>query len=167
MGGDKEPVVLVVDPSLVSSGWAAGRGEDVQSGTVRVPQGDSDPVRVGTMVSRLMRCMTPWALKAPWSVEIVLEVARGFSYARSTRGGRAVNQAALHKQQWVVGGLMTAMASWGSIYTVDANRWKGNRAKWVDRAMAPEAKSHDEADALALYHWWRRVGRQLMTKETR
>lgn len=157
------PVLIAFDPSIVSSGWAFGheRGTILSSGTVTVkPAGLSDAERVSRMVWDLVDAVD--AARGAPEVTILIEVAKGFSYARSSRGGKSLNQKDLHKQQWVVGGLLAVCAGWGRVIVVDANTWKGNRPKWMDRAMAPGASSTDEADARGLLEWYQRIGHKLM-----
>lgn len=153
--------IIAIDPSIVSTGYAVYTGgELVSSGVIRTPD-LLDHARVAHIVQKV------WfiALKYP-SVSLVIEVPDSFSYARSQRNGKPLNQGSLQKLNWVIGGLFVLPSVWanaGHIHSVTPRQWKGSRSKHIDQ-LATGIKQKDEADAVALGLWWVRMGRQIMKR---
>ncbi len=151
--------IIAIDPSIVSAGYAVyADGELVLSGVIRTPD-LPDYARVAHVIQKVWSI----ALKYP-SVSLVIEVPDSFSYARSQRNGKALNQGSLQKLNWVIGGLYAMSAVWanaGHIYSVSPRQWKGNRPKYFDQCVTGK-KQKDESDAVALGQWWWRIGRKII-----
>ncbi len=155
-------VILAIDPSIVSTGYAViSDGELVFSGVIK-PPALSDYERVGHVMQKIWSIAT----KHPRITAIIIEVPDSFSYARSERNGKALNQGSLQKLNWVIGGLFVLPSVWanaGAIHCVTPRQWKGSRSKHLDQ-LATGIKQKDEADAVALGLWWVRIGRQIMKR---
>lgn len=90
----------------------------------------------------------------------VIEIRGSFSYTRSTgRGGKSLNQNALHKNSEAIGAIRLTLKQWGiPITAIEATQWKGRRGKKYDIMVAQQykksVKDDNEADAilLGIYH---------------
>jgi hypothetical protein len=151
---------LCIDPSIVVTGYAIYRGPLLlASGSVRTKRTEKDDVaRIGYLVHEVRVLAMPHAVR-----EVVMEIPASYSYGRSSRNGRALNQDALRKLNMVIGAFIGMAAGWPT-HLVPVGTWKGRRAKGWDRLAAPQATTNDESDAIALGRWWLTIGRQLMER---
>ncbi|MCC7202426.1 MAG: hypothetical protein IT393_07195 [Nitrospirae bacterium] len=160
---------ISIDPSINTTGYAVFTdGELIRSGVIRTPD-----IPGYMRVAHIMKEMWSIALKSTAAgrgyskTALVIEVPDSFSYQRSQRNGRSLNQGSLQKLNWVIGGLYALSGVWanaGTIYSVTPRQWKGNRNKEWDQ-IATGIKQKDESDAVALGQWWCRVGNVMTVNE--
>ena len=153
--------IISIDPSIVSTGYAFfSEDKLIDSGVIKTRPG-SDSERVGWLVQRLCGMMHLY----PTLSEMIIEVPEPFSYARSQKGYRSLNLGSLQKLNWVIGGLFTLPILLSRpgivIHAVSPRQWKGNRDKKWDQTVTG-IRQKDEADAVALGDWWRRIGRKII-----
>lgn len=144
---------LVLDPSIVKTGWALYHGHEMyHSGVIRT-RGEGDVPRLRFLVGNVMALCAKYDAR-----ESVIEITASFSYNRSSTRGKGMNQKGLQKLNWATGALIGACS--GEVYLVLVSMWKGNRGKAIDRMLAPQAKTDDEADAISLGKWWVTMGKK-------
>ena len=152
-------VIIAIDPSINHTGYAVYvNGELDTSGVIRTPD-LPDPQRVAHVTQKVWSI----AVKYP-AVALVIEVPESFSYARSQRNGKALNQGSMQKLNWVIGGLYVLPSIWGNarpMYTVSPRQWKGKMDKKLSK-MITGVQSHDESDAILLGQWFCRIGKSLL-----
>lgn len=144
-------ILLALDPSIRSMGWAQFRDCVIQGSGVIRTQGSDDLARIGSITDSVLALI-------PDGGTVVIEVPPAFTFARSTRGGKPMNAASLQKLNWVVGAVVAAARARGvPIHAVSPADWKGRRSKAWDKTIAGK-KSTDEADAIGIGRWWIAIG---------
>lgn len=144
-------VLLALDPSINSTGWAkSGRnGTNPSAGVIRTGKG-TVPERAGRLAEAVQVIAADVTLA-------VIEVPAAYSYARSSRAGRGVNQGSLAVLNRAIGAIHAALSLAGvPAVEVQVETWKGRRPKaWDQLAAKRVGVNHpDAADALGLLSWW-------------
>jgi len=142
-------VIIAIDPSINETGWAVGDGGGiVESGVIRTrPAGKSVPKRLV-----LLRDCIIGIRNRHVCTDAVVEVPGSFTYARSARGGKPLNAAAIAKLNMAIGVVFISVDGC-TIHEVVASQWKGKMNK--EQANLITGKSNNnESDAILLLQWF-------------
>ena len=153
---------IALDPSLNHIGWAIIEDGKVDSSGVINIKGDDLVDKLNGIRSELLA-----RFANPDFPLCVVEIPGKITYARSTRGGKALNQDAIHKLCMATGVIIAEMFRLGyGVETAIADEWKRNFSRrqfaaGKDFFMAAakqiagrEIKTDHEADAICLGWWW-------------
>ena len=147
-------IVLAIDPSINSTGWAKSgkNGTSPNAGVIRTGKG-TVPERAGRLAVAVQTLASDVDLA-------VIEVPAPYSYARSSRGGKGLNQGSLAILNRAIGACHAALSLVGvPVVEVTVAEWKGRRSKaWDQLAAKQVGVNHpDAADALGLLEWATRM----------
>lgn len=148
--------LLSIDPSLNFSGYAFFEGKQLkESGTIR-SKGTSLGEKLGSLVKGIP--MTPWSEGTYLDVALI-ELPPKFTYNRSAKFGKAMNQAAMNKLHMAIGGFAAYFATVGvKVEFIEVGVWKGRQSKEVTISNVKtlygvEANDH-VCDAIMLGHFF-------------
>lgn len=142
-------MILAVDPSINETGWAVGDGGGiVESGVIKTG-GASKSISARLV---LLRDSIVGIRNRHICVDAVIEVPGTFTYARSARGQKPLNAAAIAKLNMAIGVVYLSVAGC-SIHEVIASQWKGKLTKEAACRLTGE-KNHNIADAILLLQWF-------------
>ena len=155
-------MILALDPSLNHIGWAIiedGKVDD--SGVINI-KGDTLVEKLSTIRVEL------WTrFKGTGVADTVVEIPGKITYARSARGGKALNTDSMHKLCMATGVIIAELSRLGyEVETAVADEWKRNFSRRqfaagkdfflaaAKQITGREIKTDHEADAICLGWWW-------------
>ncbi|HDO26096.1 MAG TPA: hypothetical protein ENG95_05600 [Nitrospirae bacterium] len=149
-------MIIAIDPSINETGWACqGIKGEISSGVIKTI-GNTEAKKIQDLCTQLGGALTNIQTgTGECFTEVVIEVAEGFTYARSAdRQGKAKNAGSMYKNGMAVGAIIALFGIMQvQVIQVGATAWKGKLGK--KHSMAYMGKSnHNEADALMLLRWY-------------
>ena len=159
-------MLLAIDPSLNHVGWAIIEdGKVDESGVINV-RGENIPDKLSDIRLALATKFRERDFSA-----VVVEVPGKITYARSTRGGKALNQDSMFKLCMATGVIIAETSRLGyEVETAVADEWKRNFSRRqfaagkdffmaaAKQIVGRAIKTDHEADAICLGWWWEKVG---------
>jgi len=155
--------IISIDSSIAKIGWAVlndtksvGPEMLVGYGTIKIPSGDIN-FKTQIITKELVKIIQKYNPE-----KALIETAKPFTYGRSTRYGKPLNQKAMAKNNVAVGIITTVCQTRGMMTRhMSAQEWKGNQKKEITRWVVNATydikilKSHnDEADAIKMGQWF-------------
>ena len=155
-------MLLAIDPSLNHIGWAIIEdGKVSESGVINA--------RGNTLVAKLSAIRVELLVKFTQRdfTTAVVEIPGKITYARSARGGKALNTDSMHKLCMATGVIIAELSRLGyEVETAVADEWKRNFSRRqfaagkdfflaaAKQIAGREIKTDHEADAICLGWWW-------------
>ena len=159
-------MLISIDCSIAKCGFAVIDGAKIKrSGVITTNDKDTMTDRLFELSEDLKEIL---GHKDHTITEAVIETRLAFSYKRSTgKGGKPLNQAALHKNSEAIGAIRLTFRQWGiPVHDVEATLWKAGRPKEFDKMIVSEMLGRpvtsDEADACRLGLWFNEMGRAIL-----
>lgn len=147
--------LLSLDPSLNSVGYAYFEGKELKKFGTLKSKGSTLPEKLGSLVTGIPS--PPWTGK--FLDVAVIELAPSFTYNRSAKYGKSMNQGAMNKMFMATGALVAYLNAVGvQVELIEVHTWKGRGSKEttlsaVKLLYGVEANDHT-CDAIMMAHFF-------------